>query len=283
MPLVSCKEILDPARQQGVGVPGIDVIDPASTEGVISAAEALGLPVILMVPETAFPMLDVKVFFRYLVERASSTSVPVAVHLDHGESIETMQLAIASGFSSVMIDGSSLPLDENIALTKSVVELAHAAGVSVEAEIGHVGGGEGSFEGTDVDVDLFTRPQDAQRFVEETGVDTLAVAFGTVHGIFNGTPNLDIPRLEQIRDRVGVPLVMHGGSGLSDEQFVSAIKGGITKINLFTEISMTAAAQAIEHGLKKNKKLHFAELLLVGQKTTEAMASKYLKLFSELV
>lgn len=283
MPLVSCKEILDPARHQGVGVPGIDVIDPASTEGVISAAEALGLPVILMVPETAFPMLDVKAFFKYLIDRARSTSVPVAVHLDHGESIETMKLAIESGFTSVMIDGSSLPLDENIALTKSVVELAHAAGVSVEAEIGHVGGGEGSFEGTDVDEDLFTRPQDAQRFVEETGVDTLAVAFGTVHGIFNGTPRLDIPRLEQIRDRVGVPLVMHGGSGLSDEQFVSAIKGGITKINLFTEISMTAAAQAIEHGLKKNKKLHFAELLLVGQKTTEAMAGKYLKLFSELV
>jgi len=282
MPLVSCREILEPARLKGVGVAGIDVIDPASTEGVISAAEALGLPVILMVPETAFPMLDVKVFFKYLIDRARSTSVPVAVHLDHGESIETMKLAIESGFTSVMIDGSSLPLDENIALTKSVVELAHAFGVSVEAEIGHVGGGEGSFEGTDVDEDRFTRPEDAQRFAEETSVDTLAVAFGTVHGIFKGTPKLDIPRLEQIRERVGIPLVMHGGSGLSDEQFVSAIKGGITKINLFTEISMTAAAQAIEHGLKKNKKLHFAELLLVGQKTTEAMASKYLKLFSEL-
>ncbi|RPJ07090.1 MAG: class II fructose-bisphosphate aldolase [Deltaproteobacteria bacterium] len=282
MPLVSCREILEPARLKGVGVAGIDVIDPASTEGVISAAEALGLPVILMVPETAFPMLDVKAFFKYLIDRARSTSVPVAVHLDHGESIETMKLAIESGFTSVMIDGSSLPLDENIALTKSVVELAHAFGVSVEAEIGHVGGGEGSFEGTDVDEDRFTRPEDAQRFAEETSVDTLAVAFGTVHGIFKGTPKLDIPRLEQIRERVGIPLVMHGGSGLSDEQFVSAIKGGITKINLFTEISMTAAAQAIEHGLKKNKKLHFAELLLVGQKTTEAMASKYLKLFSEL-
>ena len=282
MPLVSCREILEPARLKGVGVAGIDVIDPASTEGVISAAEALGLPVILMVPETAFPRLDVKAFFKYLVDRARSTSVPVAVHLDHGESIETMKLAIESGFTSVMIDGSSLPLDENIALTKSVVELAHAFGVSVEAEIGHVGGGEGSFEGTDVDEGRFTRPEDAQRFAEETSVDTLAVAFGTVHGIFKGTPKLDIPRLEQIRERVGIPLVMHGGSGLSDEQFVSAIKGGITKINLFTEISMTAAAQAIEHGLKKNKKLHFAELLLVGQKTTEAMASKYLKLFSEL-
>ncbi|MDP5053551.1 MAG: class II fructose-bisphosphate aldolase [Congregibacter sp.] len=282
MPLVSCKDILDPARQQGVGVPGIDVIDPASTEGVINAAEAMGLPIILMVPETAFPMLDVKVFFKYLVERAKSTSVPVAVHLDHGESIETLQMAIGCGFSSVMIDGSSLPLDENIALTRSVVAMAHAQGVSVEAEIGHVGGGEGSFEGTDVDEGLFTQPEDAQRFVEETGVDTLAVAFGTVHGMFNGTPKLDIERLERIRDRVGIPLVMHGGSGLSDEQFVSAIKGGITKINLFTELSMTAAAQAIEHGLKKNKKLHFAELLLVGQKTTEAMTTKYLKLFSEL-
>jgi fructose-bisphosphate aldolase class II len=280
MPLVSCKEILDPARNKGIGVPGIDVIDPASTEGVLSAAEALKLPIILMVPETAFPMLDLKVFFKYLIDRAKSASIPVAVHLDHGESIETIQLAIESGFSSVMIDGSSLPLDENIALTKSVVELAHAAGVSVEAEIGHVGGGEGCLEGSDVDEDLFTRPEDAQRFARETGVDTLAVAFGTVHGIFKGTPKLDINRLEKIRAGVDIPLVMHGGSGLSDEQYVSVIKGGITKINLFTDISMTAAKTAIDHGLKADKKLHFAELLLVGQKTTEALTTKYLKLFS---
>jgi fructose-bisphosphate aldolase class II len=280
MPLVSCKEILNPARHKGIGVPGVDVIDHASTEGVLSAAESLQLPIILMVPETAFPMLDVKAFFKYLIERAKSALVPVAVHLDHGESIETIKMAIESGFSSVMIDGSALPLDENIALTKSVVELAHSAGVSVEAEIGHVGGGEGCLEGSEVDEDLFTRPEDAQRFARETGVDTLAVAFGTVHGIFKGTPKLDIQRLEQISDGVDIPLVMHGGSGLSDEQYVSVIKAGITKINLFTEISMTAAEAAIEHGLKADKKLHFAELVLIGQKTTEALTAKYLKLFS---
>ncbi len=280
MSLVNCNEILVPARQGKYGVPGIDVIDPISAEGVINAAEAAGKPVLLMVPENILGMIDVDRFFPYLVARAKESSVPIAVHLDHGEKIESVELAIKHGFSSVMIDGSSLPIEENIALTKRVVALAHPVGVSVEAEIGHVGGGEGSFEGTDVDEDLFTSPEDAERFARETGVDTLAVAFGTVHGMFKGTPKLDLQRLAEIRSRVDIPLVMHGGSGLSDEQFRSAIEAGISKVNLFTELSMNAAAQTIAHGVSKDSKLHFAELLFVGQHAVQTQTAHYLQLFS---
>ena len=281
MTLVTCRDILKPARAGGYGVAGIDVLDPVSTEGVVRAAEAMGQPVLLMVPEAALGMVEIDRFFPYLVARAKEAAVPIAVHLDHGESIETVQMAIRHGFSSVMIDGSSLSLEGNIALTREVVALAHAAGVSVEGEIGHVGGGEGSFEGTDVDQAHYTQPDDAVRFVEETGVDSIAVAFGTVHGLYKGEPKLDLERLRAIYGKVDVPLVMHGGSGLSEAQFRESIAAGISKINLFTEISMTAASKAIDHGLAKDRKVHFAELLLVGQKSVEAMAKHYMQIFSQ--
>tara|TARA_B110000977_G_scaffold192814_1_gene266865 strand:- start:906 stop:1757 length:852 start_codon:yes stop_codon:yes gene_type:complete len=280
MPLVPCNKILPLAKKRGIGIAGIDVIDPISTEGVLAAAEKLNKPVLLMVPETAFPLIDIDKFFPYLVARAKASSVPVAVHLDHAETVETVELAIRHGFSSVMIDGSSLAIDDNIALTRQVVAMAHAAGVSVEAEIGHVGGGEGSFEGTDVDENLYTSPDEAEYFVKETGVDSLAVAFGTVHGLFIGEPNLDLARLYEISQRVSVPLVMHGGSGLSNEQFQGSISAGISKINLFTDLSMAAANQAIEYGLSRDKKLHFAELIMAGRKTIEVMTTRYINLFS---
>lgn len=281
MPLVTCRDILKPARAGRYGVAGIDVLDVISTEGVIAAAEALGKPVLLMVPETGLGMIEVDRFFPYLVARAKEATVPIAVHLDHGESVETVKMAINHGFSSVMIDGSGLSLDDNIALTREVVSLAHAAGVSVEGEIGHVGGGEGSFDGTEVDESLYTNPEDAERFVRESGVDSVAVAFGTVHGLYKGAPKLDLERLREISKRVSVPLVMHGGSGLSEAQFRDSIAAGISKINLFTEMSMTAAGQAIDYGLEKNRKVHFAELLIVGQKSVEAMTKHYVQLFSE--
>lgn len=280
MTLVTCRDILKPARAGGYGVAGIDVLDPVSTEGVVRVAEALAKPVLLMVPETALGMIEIDRFFPYLVARAKEATVPIAVHLDHGESIDTVRMAIKHGFSSVMIDGSSLSLEDNIALTREVVMLAHAAGVSVEGEIGHVGGGEGSFEGTDVDEALYTQPDDAERFVRETGVDSIAVAFGTVHGLFKGEPKLDLERLRAIFRRVDVPLVMHGGSGLSDAQFKDSIAAGISKVNLFTELSMTAATKAIDYGLERNRKVHFAELLAVGQKSVETMTKRYMQIFS---
>jgi fructose-bisphosphate aldolase class II len=236
--------------------------------------------VILMVPEAALQLVDRENFFPYLIWRARRSSVPVAVQVDHGESLGMVMQAIHHGFSSVMIDGSLLSLADNIAKTTKIVELAHAAGVSVEAEIGNVGGGEGSFEGTEVDVDKFTDPADAEAFVQATGVDAVAVAFGTVHGHYKGTPKLDFDRLRAIRAQVATPLVLHGGSGLTDEDFVKAIGCGIRKVNIFTEISLAAVAQSVAHCQRKDNQLHFAELALVAKQTVAALAGKYIDLFS---
>jgi fructose-bisphosphate aldolase class II len=279
MSLVTLKQILDEAMEGGYAVPAFDVVDHASAEGVVLAAEKKQVPVILMFPEAALPLVDEESYFPFLVNLAKNAKVPVALELDHGQKFETIMKAIHYGFSSVMIDGSSLPHEENIALTKKVVEVAHAAGVSVEAEIGHVGGGEGSFEGSEVEENMYTKPEDALYFAQQTGVDALAIAFGTVHGVYRGTPKLDFERLQKIREMVKIPLVMHGGSGVAREDFVKAATYGINKINLFTEISMAAVHQSVAHAEKKQQKLHFAEMVLVAKKTVEAIATDYLTLF----
>lgn len=280
MPLVTARHLLDAAAVLGNAVAAFDTADPVSTEGILQAAEQRQRPVILMVPEAAMALLDRETFFPYLIWRARRSSVQVAVQVDHGESLGLIMQAIHHGFSSVMIDGSMLPLSDNIARTRQIVELAHAAGVSVEAEVGNVGGAEGSFAGTEVDTDTFTDPDDARAFAEATGVDALAVAFGTVHGHYKGTPRLDFDRLGAIRARVNTPLVLHGGSGLSDIDFVRAIEHGIRKINIFTEISLAAVAQSVAHCERKQNQLHFAELALVAKETVATLAGKYIDLFS---
>lgn len=279
MALVTLKAILDEAKDKGYAVPAFDTVDIISVEAVLAAAEQMRRPVILMVPEAGLPFIEMDSFFGLMVEKAKSAKVPVALELDHGKRFDVLMKAIHYGFTSVMIDGSDLPFDENVAVTKRIVEIAHAAGVSVEAEIGHVGGGEGNMEnGTDVDESLYTKPEDAKRFAELTGVDALAIAFGTVHGLYKGTPKLDMERLERIKRMVSVPLVMHGGSGVSDEEFKKAVKSGINKVNFFTEISMAAVAQSVAHCQQKQNKLHFAELTLVAKKTVASLVGHYIEL-----
>jgi fructose-bisphosphate aldolase class II len=280
MSLVTARSLLDTAALLGNAVAAFDTVDHISTEGILLAAEQRQRPVILMVPEAAMALLDRETFFPYLIWRARRSSVPVAVQVDHGESLGMIMQAIHHGFSSVMIDGSMLSLSENIAKTRQIVELAHAAGVSVEAEVGKVGGDEGSFAGTDVNADSFTDPQDAKTFADATGVDALAVAFGTVHGHYKGTPILDFDRLDAISSLVATPLVLHGGSGLSDADFVRAIECGVRKINIFTEISLAAVAQSVAHCQSKENQLHFAELAMVGKQTVATLAGKYIDLFS---
>lgn len=166
---------------------------------------------------------------------AEKASVPVATILDHGVSYEDCLRAIKWGCTSVMFDGSALPMEENIRITKKVVDVAHEVGVSVEGEIGHVGGDEGgaTLEGMEVNADDYSTPEEAKYFAEQTGVDALAVAVGTVHGTFKGEPKLDIERLRDIRKAIGdLPLVLHGGSGLPASEFKKAVENGINKINI---------------------------------------------------
>lgn len=280
MALVTLKEILDAANKGGYAVAAFDALDHASAEAVIAAAEELKRPVILMLPEAGLIFVDPDVFMRFLAARAGEASVPIALELDHGKGVDVIMKAIECGFTSVMIDGSALPNEENAAITQKVVESAHAAGVSVEGEIGHVGGGEGGLDGCTADESMYTRPEDAKAFAEATGVDALAVAFGTVHGIYKGEPRLDLERLSAIKKTVTVPLVMHGGSGVSEADFLRAIEAGINKINLFTEISMAAAAKSAEYAQARGNRLHFAEMVYTARMEVFGIAKKYIQLFS---
>ncbi len=279
MSLVTMASILGNAMRGNYAVPAFDALEKDSVDAIIKAAEAVDRPVILMVPEAGLPLINMEQFFQYMVEAAKRARIPVALELDHGKCYETIVKAIHYGFTGVMIDGSELSYEDNAALTRRVVEVAHAAGVSVEAEIGHVAGGEGNMEeGSEVDVSMYTDPDSARRFAADTQVDALAIAFGTVHGIYKGTPKLDLGRLSEIRQQVSIPLVMHGGSGVSDEEFQKAVAAGINKVNFFTEISMSAAIRAAEFCKERNYRLHYAEMVFAAQKKIEEITGHYLEL-----
>ncbi|EEQ59167.1 putative tagatose-bisphosphate aldolase [Clostridiales bacterium 1_7_47FAA] len=279
MSLVTMASILRNAMQGNYAVPAFDALEKDSVDAIIKAAEAVDRPVILMVPEAGLPLINMEQFFQYMVESAKRARIPVALELDHGKCYETIVKAIHYGFTGVMIDGSELSYEDNAALTRRVVEVAHAAGVSVEAEIGHVAGGEGNMEeGSEVDVSMYTDPDSARHFAMDTQVDALAIAFGTVHGIYKGTPKLDLGRLSEIRRQVSIPLVMHGGSGVSDEEFQKAVAAGINKVNFFTEISMSAAIRAAEFCKERNYRLHYAEMVFAAQKKIEEITGHYLEL-----
>jgi fructose-bisphosphate aldolase class II len=262
MPLVTLEEALKGSVEKGYAIGAFDTADHGFAEAIIGAAEEKNVPVILMLAEGLFGFMKLDLFMPYILDRINRSPVPVVLHLDHGLSYKTCVKAIHYGFSSVMIDGSKLPYAENVALVKKVVEVAHACGVSVEAELGHVAGGEGDLKhGSEVKKDLFTKPAEAKRFVEETNVDALAVAIGTVHGIYKGTPQLELELLRELRETLDIPLVMHGGSGLTKEDFQNAIKCGINKVNFFTEISL-ASVEAIKEVLtEKEGYVHYPELM----------------------
>jgi len=262
MPMVSLSEVLRNTRENHFAVGAFDTMDHAFTEGILQAAEESRTPIIVAAGD--FPGPDYANFLPYLVDRISRTTVPVCLHFDHGASFEACARAIRAGYSSVMIDGSRLPFEENIAQTRRVVEMAHACGVTVEGEIGHVGASSGSMESARDDTS-YTEPEAALEFAEKTGVDALAVAIGTVHGVYKSTPKLDFERLEEIRSLVSVPLVMHGGSGLSAENFKHVIESGISKINAFTNLTLKVSEEIgkempeLSRGMSHEISLHMTE------------------------
>jgi len=283
MPLITMKEALKESVEKNYAVGAFVTCDHSFSEAIARAGEEKGVPIIMMVAEVGFQFMDLENFFPYVIERIRRSSIPIALHLDHARSYETVMKAIHFGCTSVMIDGSALRYEDNVALTKKVVEAAHAAGVSVEAELGHVAGGAGNLrDGSVVDTSMFTNPEDAARFVEETGIDALAVAFGTVHGVYRDTPKLDLRRLEDIRRSVSIPLVMHGGSGLAAEDFRNAIRCGINKVNFFTELSLavvSAIAKAIQ---EKEGYLHYPDIVSLATSKAVEVIKEHIDIFGTL-
>ena len=242
--LVTLKEVLSEAVEKKYAVPALNGHDFYTAQGCLLACEQMDRPLILLyAADFAFPAdFRQDVHMRMLMEMARSAKIPVCVMIDHAGSFELCMQAIHFGCGGVMIDGSTLPFEENVALVSKVTEAAHACGVSVEAEIGHVGGYEGTPDEGIAKPQFYTKPEEAERFVELTGVDALAIAFGSNHGPYQGTPHLDIPRLQEIRQRVGnLPLVLHGGSGLPDEEFSKAVAGGINKVNYISGMQINCA------------------------------------------
>lgn len=253
MALVPITELLKKAEEGGYAVGAFNCNNMEIVQAIIAAAEAERSPVIMQASQGAIKYAGLDFITGMARVAAEKATVPVALHLDHGTSFEQVMQCIRSGFSSVMIDGSKLPLNENIALTKKVIDVAHAVGVSVEAELGKIGGTEDDIHVDEKDA-FFTNPEEAKIFVQETGVDALAVAIGTAHGQYKGIPELDFPRLEKIRSLVSIPIVLHGSSGVPDEAIQKAIKLGVRKVNIDTNIReafVAACRQVLNNDAKE--------------------------------
>ena len=231
MSLVTMQELLDAADRQGRAVGAFSVGNMEMVMGAVRAAEELRTPIILQIAEVRLPNSPLHLMGPMMLAAAKNASVDIAVHLDHGLRPETVHKALELGFTSVMFDGSQLPLQENIDIVKNVVNLAGDYGATVEAELGVVGGNEGEGKAHQV---LCTDPADAVRFCDETGVDALAVAIGNAHGNYPRLPELRFDVLEAIHKAVSVPLVLHGGTGITPEMFRKCIQLGVRKINIAT-------------------------------------------------
>ncbi|MDI9547211.1 MAG: class II fructose-bisphosphate aldolase family protein [Chloroflexota bacterium] len=245
MALVPAHVILADARRRGYGIPCLLAGNLEMTIGQIQAAEELDAPLILAYNSGVTPQVSIALAMPAIANAARQARTPVATILDHGGTLDEVKEAIALGSSSVMFDGSALPFEENVQATAEAARLAHVAGISVEGELGAVGGSSVELGASDAAVSSMTDPDLAAEFVARTGVDVLAVSFGNVHGVYRGVPRLDLERVRAIAALVDVPLAMHGASGLTDDQYPPIIRSGISKVNYYT-----AMARAVSHDLR---------------------------------
>ena len=243
MSLVTTKQMLLDAQANGYAVGAFNVENMEMVMAVVGAAEEQKSPVIMQTTPSTVKYADFDYFYANVKVAAEKASVPVAIHLDHGNSFDLAMKAYRTGYTSIMIDGSHGSFEDNIALTKSVVEVCKNGNVPVEAELGKVGGKEDDLDGGDGG---YTDPNEAKEFVEKTGVDSLAVAIGTAHGVYKGEPKLDLNRLSEIRELVDIPLVLHGTSGVPDEVVTECVNRGICKVNYATDLRI-----AFTNGVKK--------------------------------
>lgn len=231
--LVSSKSLVEKAQQEGYAVGAFNIENMEMAMAAIEAAEEMRSPIIVQTTPKTVQYANVQIFHGMVQAICENTSVPVALHLDHGDSVDMAMAAYRAGYTSIMIDGSKLPFEENCKVSKLVADVCHAGNVCVEAELGKVGGKE---DGHVENNPAYTEPQEAVTFVKETGVDMLAVAIGTAHGVYKGIPKLDVERLSEIKAVVSIPLVLHGTSGVPEDIVQECVRRGICKVNYATDL-----------------------------------------------
>ena len=233
--LVNLNDVLKKAQEGKYAVGLFNTTDSDMLQAVIEAAEELNSPVVIGTAEVLLPYGELQLIAPSVIAAAKRAKVPVVVHYDHGLTFDRCMEALKLGFSSVMFDGSAKDYESNLAETREIVKIAHSFGASVEGEIGHVGQAS---DGDEDLTDMYTTPEEAKAYIDATGVDALAIAIGSAHGVYKKKPMLNIERLKEIRKAVDTPLVLHGGSGLSDDDFRNTIREGIAKVNIFTDLCL---------------------------------------------
>ncbi len=279
--LVNMNEVLRPAKRGRYAVGLFNAVNLELARGIINAAECTRSPVVMGTAEVLLPYGPLEEVSYYLIPMAKKASVPVVVHLDHGLSFDLCVKALDLGFTSVMYDCSTDSYEENVRKVKAMADIAHSRGATIEGELGHVGDNEGSAEGSSHLADpsaFFTDPKMAKDFVDRTGVDALAIAVGNAHGAYKLPPKLDFERIRTIANTVDVPLVLHGGSGLTDDDFRKAIKEGISKVNIFTDINVAAVEAEFAKFQHMNKGI--IDLIPAAVEAVKQETAKKMKLFS---
>ncbi|RDY28075.1 class II aldolase [Romboutsia weinsteinii] len=256
MALVNMKKLLHDAKQGEYAVGAFNMANMETVMGAIKAAEDLNSPIILQIAEARLNYSPIELIGPIMIEAAKNSRVDVAVNFDHGLTLENIKKALDLGFTSVMIDGSKLPLEENIDLTKKVIEEAKRNGASVEAEVGRVGGSEDGSENINI---AYTELEDARKFVDDTDVNFLAVAIGNAHGVYSGEPNLNFEVLKNISKEIEKPLVLHGGTGISEEDFRKSVKYGISKINIATS-TFNSVSDSVKETYNNNNNINYFDI-----------------------
>ncbi len=279
--LVTLNDVLMPAKRGKYAVGLFNAVNMELARGIIAAAEATQSPVIMGTAEVLFPYGPLEEVSYYLLPMAKKAKVPVVIHLDHGLRKETCIKALELGFTSIMYDCSTDDYDTNVAKVREMAEIAHSYGATIEGELGHVGDNEGSAEGSSRLEDpskFFTDPKLAKDYVEKTKVDALAIAVGNAHGAYKLPPKLDFARIKEIANTVDVPLVLHGGSGLTDDDFRRAIQEGISKVNIFTDINIAAVKAEFSKFTDMNKGI--IDLIPAAVEAVKQASMEKMQLFS---
>jgi len=277
--LVNMNDILLPAKEEHYGVGFFNAVNVEMARAVIETAEELRSPVMIGTAEVLLPTTNLNLVADYLLPMAREASVPVAVHYDHGLTFDRCMQALRLGFSSVMFDCSTKSYEDNAEAVTEMVKICHGMGVTVEGELGHVGDNEGAGKLAKPS-DYFTDPDMAVDYVKKTGIDALAIAVGNAHGDYKFPPKLDFERISVISERTGLPLVLHGGSGLSDDDFREAVKRGICKINIFTDLDK-AGKNGVARGLEEGA-ASMCSLIPYEIEAMKAVVSEKIHLFGSV-